>query len=224
MVVLDTVREHLFLLAHDEDKKLRPLIHPSTLGVGLAGAGIIDLLIDDRIHIDHGRAYVTNLYNRTRTGDPITDDVLTIVHAVQPAPPLPRLLRDLAGGLYERTQAGLVAAGVLIRVERRLRSHYALTQPMATVSIRAAVRSRLDGKTYQSVDYLIVDALCALISALGLQHSLMAFSTAREINEQLQQITARIANLSHGGPTGAIPLVSAMVREAVGDDATAVYR
>jgi hypothetical protein len=37
-----SVREQLFLLAHDEYREFRPRIHLSALGIGLAGAALID--------------------------------------------------------------------------------------------------------------------------------------------------------------------------------------
>lgn len=217
-----SVRERLFLIAHDEDKNFRPRLHLPALGIGLAGAAVIDLLIANRLHITAGTADLTDYFDHSPTGNPVTDHVLRTVRTMTPRPPLSALLTLLGPDLYERTLGQLVAAGVLLRTSRRIRATYRPADIATMVRIRAKVRYRLNGDQDNNV---VTDALCALVSALQLHDCLLFFLSTSEIEALIQPVIRRIPELAADGtPITAIPRVAAAVRHAVGDLATAVFR
>lgn len=218
---LRLVREQLFLLAHDEDNHLRPRLHVPALGVGLAGAGIIDLMVAHRIHISNGRAYVSDLYDTQGSGDPVTDHVLQRLRSLRAAPLLPALLRELGPDLYPRTLGALTAQGVITQGRRFGRIRYEVARPALANRIRGKVRYRINGNDRPKVD---TDALCALISALNLQDCLIFQLSRDQTDDLLFQIATQIpSKVMVGDPVAAIPKVAYAVHQAVGDLATAPF-
>lgn len=213
------VREHLFLLAHDEDRKCRLRIHQPALGIGLAGAALIDLLIADRIHLANGRIYLTDLYDRTSILDPINDHVLGTIRRVRSAVPVVELIKKLAPEMYERTCGSLIADGVLDQTARWGRRQLALRTSGTVVRIRSKLRQRADGRGAAD---LPTDALCALISALNLHECMLFWRSRAELEPRLQSVVEEIPFLAaRGSPVAAIPHIAQAVRHAVGDLGTA---
>ncbi len=211
------VREQLFLLAHDEEHKFRLRIHAPALGIGLAGAALVDLLIAERIHLTGGRIFISNHYDRSSTQDPVNDYVLNLLRS-RPAVPLLELLKGLGPAMYERTRGALIADGVLAETGR-WRRHHTLLTPSAVIRVRAKARRRVDGHGDADIH---TDALCALVSALNLHGALLFWQTRAEVEPRLQGITADIPRLAaRGSPVIAIPDISAAVQRAVGDISTA---
>jgi len=210
-----SVRERLFLIAHDEDKNFRPRLHLPALGIGLAGAAVIDLLIANRVRITDGRADLTDYFDHSTTGDPVTDHVLRAVRALTPRPPLPALLTLLGPDLYERTLGQLVAAGVLLRAGRRLRAVYRPADIATLVRIRGKVRYRLNGDQDNNV---VTDALCAVVSALQLHDCLLFFLSTGEIEALMRPVIQRIPKLAADQASlAAIPDVAVAVQHAAAD-------
>jgi hypothetical protein len=219
------VRDQLFLIAHDEEKRFRPWINVGAIGIGLAGATVMDLLIANRVMVHGGKAYLVDPYERTLTRDALTDYVLLTVRDMEPTPPLAALLAHLGPAMYDRTLGGLLNAGFLSRLTRRRRANYGPTDPGLMVSIRSKVRYRFNGDLSATI---VTDALCALVSAVQLHDALMFHLRRSEVDDRLQEISARIPMLvardMPGSPSSAIPDVADAVRQAIGDLATAVFR
>jgi len=187
------VREQLFVLAHDEHRGgWKERLHQPALSVGLAGAAIIDLLIDRRVHLVNQAVTVTDLYDRSVTGDAVTDGVLGLVR--QRSLPLPAILDRVAGGMYERTRGGLVHRGVLVEkplrvLGVRLSDRVVLAHEYIAIRNRAKVVRRADGRDGPTP---AADAMCVLLLALGMQDCLILprEEADRGLNLVLQQMQA----------------------------------
>ncbi|MFD1047795.1 GPP34 family phosphoprotein [Kibdelosporangium lantanae] len=70
-----SLSENLFFLGHDPFTG-KPRVRQDILDIGLAGAALADLVLDERVALDNG---VVVLRNRYATGDPLTDRVLTMI-------------------------------------------------------------------------------------------------------------------------------------------------
>jgi hypothetical protein len=231
---VSSVRDRLWLLAHDEHYDLRPLVDVRALGIGLVAATLTDLLLQDRIYVQRGLIYL----NRRHTGpaaDPIAADILSAI-AENPAPRIADVVRGarpdvLDDGhnpyqrLYDRTIAGLVVAGHLLEQHRKLRNtRLQFADPNLVTSIRADLRARL--VTYHSRGQLdpATDCLCALVLALNLHSVLVLPFTTGEAEQILVEITGGIpARAGRGSPLSIVPLLVQIVRNAVGDLATAPF-
>lgn len=213
------VRSGLWLLAHDEDRRMHPHLGLQALGIGLAGAALIDLLHAGRVRLTEGRVHV--LDDWSSSGDLIADDIQLRIRALSEPPPLVPLLRDLGPGLYESTRTELLEAGVIQCHRQRLRrSQYGLTRPGTTVRMRAKIAHR-------ATDHLIArdfatDALCALTIALGLHECLvLVYCTAREAGPLLRLVTDHIPQTQESPAAAVVPGIATAVSHAVGDLATA---
>ncbi|WP_067504521.1 GPP34 family phosphoprotein [Actinoplanes sp. TFC3] len=231
---IGTLRERLWLLAHDDRTDLQLLLPVGSLSIGLMAATLTDLLLTERITLDEGYLYPTRAGNRQTPADldPVTAGVLHAITIDQPR--LAELLRaasaDLAAGehhpyvrLYQRTQAALVAAGLVVEHRRTLRpSRYRLADPSALSWNKGQLNHRLVYH-YRTGDPAI-DSLCALVAALNLQAVLVTPYSSTEAAQVLRQI---VHDLGEHAPTGspltAVPQLVTAVREAVGDLATAIF-
>ena len=218
------LHEQLFLLAHDEDHRMRPTVHLPALGVGLAGAALIDLMDAGRVHIPDGPPYgpcVTDLYDRSPATDPVTNHVLQSIRTLDKVPPMPALLRELGADLYDRTLGGLIAQGVIAPQQHWGRTRHHLVRSGTTVYIRAEIRSRVDARSRPNVN---TDSLCALIWALNMHDCLFIASRRAEVDELLVTVMQQIPDVAPtGSPLQAIPHIAQSIRLAVGDLATAAF-
>jgi hypothetical protein len=228
-----SVRERLWLLAHDEYTDMRPRINVRALDIGLAAAALVDLLLWDRITVDGGLIYF-NADNRGAVGDPIARDILRAI-AAGPAPRLAEVLHEaraeLLGGvpspfqdLYQHTRAVLVAGGYLSEQRRRLRgTRYTLSDSTLIFSIRGQLNYVL-ALYPRGASSLASDCLIALIWALELHSRLpMPYSTG-EAEPILNGITWDIPR--HAGkesPLTVVPHLATLVRHTVGDLATSAF-
>lgn len=230
-----SVRQQLWLLAHDENYEMRPRIDTRALDIGLAAAVLVDLMLSDRIRVDGGLIF-WNRENRDAVGDPIAANVARAI-AVGPAPRLAEVLREarvelLGGehspfqGLYAHTRAVLIADGYLIEQRRRLfGSRYSLTEQhkSVTFSLLGKISHRL--ARYPAVDDdLAFDCLLALVWALELHSKLpMVYSTS-EAEPVLSHMTEQIPwRAGEGSPLTVVPHLAKLVRHAVGELATAQF-
>jgi Golgi phosphoprotein 3 GPP34 len=228
------VRDRLWLLAHDEHHELRPLIDVRALGIGLVAATLTDLLLHDRIYVQHGLIYL----NSRHTGpaaDPIATDILEAITEEQ-APHIAEVVRGARADLlddgynpyrrlYDHTIAGLVVAGHLLEQRRRLRSvRLQFADPNLVTSIRADLRERL--VMYYSRGQMdpAADCLCALVLALDLHSVLVLPFSTSEAEQILLEITGGIpVRAGRGSPLTIVPQLVQIVRNAVGDLATAPF-
>ena len=230
---ITSVREQLWVLAHDEDDGLRPRIDVRALGVGLLGATLVDLLLLKRIQIHDGRVYLYGTRALRDVNDPIASGVLYAI-TNGGGPPLAGVLRgshaearddtpNPYAGCYDRTLAGLINAGVVVTHRRRLRAtRYALDDIRTAQWMRNHFSRRLWQREPDADPAR--DSLCALAWALGLHSTLLLpFSTGdadlilRDVIAQIPQRVGRRSVLT------TVPHIAEGVRHAVGDLATAVF-
>ena len=228
-----SVRERLWLLAHEDDNGLRPLVDVRAMDIGLTGAAIADLLLSDHIEVREGYLYPHGRHREDIT-DPIASDILAVITAGGPPLWLPEVFRSAraetsAGAwrpfqrLYARTVRELVASGGLLAQQRLLRSARYLPADSALLSsVRAQFNRRL--AFFHDPADPSVDSLCALAWALNLHSGLaMPYSTG-EADEILIKIVSEIpARVREGSPLVSLPELAAGVRYAVGDLATAAF-
>ena len=229
------VRDRLFLLAHDEDRGFRPRIHLRTLGVGLSGAVLIDLVAAGRIHVAGNKAAITDLYDHRQVGDPIDDHALATVrasylpppasHTLPPAvrpgsPSLRDLITRMAAGIYERTLGGLVAAGLVTHTRIRLgRSRYQPADQTVLVHAGGAIRDVVAGRSGADE---ATDGLCALIRLLRL-HDALYLGDPSQVDPGLAQASVRLQTHATQPCTDILAIVAA-IDAAIGDITVAVYR
>ena len=233
LLQIGTVRERLWLLAHDDRRDLEPRLHSSVLEIGLIAATLVDLLLADRIVVAGGYVY-RGAPGHRRTApavlDPITAGVLESV--TEETPRLTDMLRagnaDPPAGehhpyvrLYQRTHAALVAAGIIVEQRRKLRaSRFQLADPAGLawnkrqISHRLVCHDRPGGTT--------IDGLCALVGALNLHTTLVTPYEPHEAGQILHTITQQIpARPGPTSPLAVIPHLPDRVRDAVGGLAAA---
>ncbi|MGC4851880.1 GOLPH3/VPS74 family protein [Micromonospora sp. DT4] len=218
------LRDDLFLLGHDDDTG-QPHLHRQALALGMAGAVLIDLVLAGRVTLDPnddthpaGDRWLRTYTDRP-VGDLIADTAIASIHHARAAPPLKVWLRGFADDLYERTRAGLVAAGILHHTARRrlgglVRADtYLATDTKWAVIARARLRYLAAGR--QQPDNHTA-ALAGLVAVLGL-------ATHLYLNEDTTILTTRLKTIAdhHHRP---VRDITAAVDAAVGDLATATYR
>lgn len=217
------LRDELFLLGHNDDTG-HPHIHRQALALGLAGAVLIELFLAGRIALDPtddrpaGERWL-RLYSDQPVGDLIADTALAAIRRGRTAPPVKVFLRGFADDLYERTRAGLVAAGILRQVTRRRLGGLARTDtylPTDTkwpVVARARLRYLAAGREQPDNH---TAALAGLVATLGLATHLYLDDDTATLIERLKAI----AEQHHRSVWD----ITAAVDAAVGDLATAAYR
>lgn len=225
---ITSVRDRLWLLAHDERRNLRPCIDVRALAVGLTGATLIDLLLQDRIHVQQGL-----IHPRGRHNGPIGDPVCAALeHAIgsgrnreshdpQLAPRLIDVLRDPSLRMYDRTVGMLIAAGILVDERRRRGAQYRLDP----ADINQWLRSQFIRALFRPVESdATLDSLCALVRALNLHSTLVLPYSTEEADALLRRITNRIPERTGpASPLAVIPHLATQVHHTIGDLATAAF-
>ncbi|MEU1969422.1 GPP34 family phosphoprotein [Micromonospora sediminicola] len=216
------LRDELFLLGHNDDTG-QPHLHRQALAVGLAGAVLIELVLAGRVVLDSedrsaGERWV-RLYVDRPVGDLIADTALASIRHARTAPPLRTWLREFADDLYERTRAGLVAAGILRHTTHRrlgglLRAEaYLPTDTRWSVVARARLRYLAAGREQPDNH---TAALAGLVAVLNLTSNLYLDDDTTALTGHLRTIAAQ-----HHRP---VRDITTAVDAAVGDLATAAYR
>ncbi|MBM0256498.1 GPP34 family phosphoprotein [Micromonospora sp. 4G55] len=218
------LRDELFLLGHDDDTG-QPHIHRQALALGMAGAVLIDLFLAGRVILDPHDDTRPASHQRLRlrihrpVGDLIADTAISSIRYAHPAPPLPGWLRGFADDLYERTRAGLVAAGILRHTTRRrlgglVRAEvYRASDSKWAVVARARLRYLAAGREQPDNH---TAALAGLVAVLGL-------ATHLYLDDDTDALTAHLKTIAdqHHRP---VRDITAAVDATVGDLATATYR
>ncbi|TDC37660.1 GPP34 family phosphoprotein [Micromonospora sp. 15K316] len=218
------LRDELFLLGHDDDTG-HPHIHRQALALGLAGAVLIDLFLAGRITLDpqtdshpNGERWL-RLHTDRPVGDLISDTAIAAIRHGRTAPPVKAFLRTFSGDLYERTRAGLVAAGILRHSTRRRfgglahTDTYLATDSKWSVVARARLRYLAHGR--EQPDHHTA-ALAGFVATLGLTEHLYLHDDTTTLTERLKTI----AEQHHRS----VRDITITVDAAVGDLATAAYR
>lgn len=216
---VDSLRDQIWLLGHDETRDLQPRIDARALGVGLAGATVADLLIEGHLVIQEG---CVSPQGRGRPADPVAAAVLEMIRERPEAPLLTDVLRAPIARFSERVHALLIANGIVYEERRTLRgARYRLVNDDAATWIRHDFVRRLYRNDLPDA---AVDTLCALVWALKLHHTLVLPYPTSEADDILRAITDEIP--VRAGPTSryfAIPQIAFGIRHAIGDLATAVF-
>jgi hypothetical protein len=181
-----TMREDLFLLAHDDAGKL--LIPETSLGAGLAGATLIGLLLDGRVGVGEGRLEV---FDDKPTGDAEADATLDAIGA-NTAPCGPRAwVSWISHGAYERVGDAMVDAGLAERVVVRRLGFVPLSRTRPgdqsdLVRVRSRVRYAIHGRDLPDAE---TAALCGLVRVLRLEGSLLLSMPAADLLIGLERMT-----------------------------------
>jgi hypothetical protein len=177
-----SLRNDVFLLAHDDDGRL--FVTEPVISSGLAGATLIDLLLSGRVAVVDGRL---DVIDSAITGDPEADRTLEAI-ATDTGPTGPRAwVSWLAADAYERTGLLLEAAGVVRRsTVRRLgllpAPRCAPTNIEDLVRLRARLRYGLHSA--EPLDPATA-ALCGLVRVLRLHSSLLLSMPSAELLDAL---------------------------------------
>jgi Golgi phosphoprotein 3 (GPP34) len=110
-----TLAEDLFLLATDASTG-RLLIDPTHLDLGLSGALLLDLVLQERLALRDSHVTVTD---PGPTGHPLLDRTLSEITAAKPNAP-GHWVRHLTHGLRRTVKDRLVEAGVLSRDDHKV--------------------------------------------------------------------------------------------------------
>jgi hypothetical protein len=182
-----SLRDDLFLLAHDDAGKL--VVPETHLGAGLAGATLIDLLLAGRIAVAQGRL---NVLDATSTGDEETDATIQSIQA-NTAPCGPRAwVSWISHGAYERVTDLLVKDGVVRRMTGRRLGVLSVNRCLPEnqedlVRVRSRVRYAIHGRDLPDQ---LTAALCGLVRVLRLEASLLLSTPTSELLLALERMTA----------------------------------
>ncbi|MFC4113167.1 GOLPH3/VPS74 family protein [Nonomuraea zeae] len=207
------LHQDLYLIAHDQAGK--PLIHQSSMALGLAGAVLLDLVLSGYVAVARGQGAVLR---RPPTGDEIGDGLLSDLARGHPGKEVKSLIKKAADGLHERTRAALVASGVLVRVSKRRLgmlpyTRYQLADIASVVRASSGVRSAVEG--WKPPDARCA-ALCGLVAVLRLEEELYLDVPAARLITRLREIATA------GAPV--VDELVGVVDTLVAEAAVAVYR
>ncbi|NRQ32843.1 GPP34 family phosphoprotein [Nonomuraea sp. NN258] len=207
------LHQELYLISHDHSGK--PLIHQSSMALGLAGAVLLDLALRERLTIVQGQASVSD---RTPVGDAVTDSLIPQIAQDRANRDVKFWIKRLAPDMYDRTCGSLVAAGVLTKVtKRRLGmlpyTRYQLTDMAAVVRAAAGVRSAVEG--WKQPDDRSA-ALCGLVAVLRVETELY-------LDQPSSQLVGRLRTIARES-TPAVQDVVTIVETLIAEAALAVYR
>ena len=182
-----SLRDDVFLLAHDDAGKLA--VPEAHIGAGLAGATLIELLLNRRIAVLDGRLVVLDA---SSTGDEEIDATLQAIDA-NTAPCGPRAwVSWIAHGAYERTADALVVAGMVRQVTVRRLGLVAVGRILPVnlkdlVRVRSRVRFAIHGRELPDEP---TAALCGLVRVLRLESSLLLSMPRSDLLLALERVTA----------------------------------
>jgi hypothetical protein len=186
-----SLRADLFLLSHDDGGK--PVRHEASIGAGLAGATLIELLLGGRVVVAEGRLDVCD---PSRTGDDETDATIDAI-AANTAPCGPRAwVSWISHGAYDRVAETLATAGVVRRdTVRRLglvpATRWLACDPEDLVRARSRVRYAVHGRDAPDPR---TAALCGLVRVLRLESTLLLSMPSEDLLLGLARMAEGTAN------------------------------
>lgn len=210
-----TLRDQLYLLAHERDGQLKT--HMPSLRLGLAAAVVIDLILAERISVTSGRIHVDPIFSRL-PDDSINAATWTAITIAGPGNDLRACLRWLSDDIYERTRSSLYAAGHLLRRERKRflggkDEIWRPRQPEVTVWIAGPVYRALS--THALVDTPTY-ALAGLIRALHLHQAIGVNLASGDLLAYLRELAERSGS--------SVCETLNILERLIGDVATAAFR
>jgi hypothetical protein len=182
-----SLRDDLFLLAHDDGGKLA--VSEVNVGAGLAAATLIDLLLTARVAVVDGRL---DVLDSALTGDEEADATIEAIQA-NTAPIGPRAwVSWISHGAYERVADSLVAAELVRRTTTRRLGVLSVTRcvpadPDDLVRVRGRVRYAIHGRELPDPP---TAALCGLVRVLRLERSLLLSTPTNDLLLALERMTA----------------------------------
>lgn len=192
------IAAELLLLALDE-KSGRSLVDSTTLGAGLIGAAVVDLVLDDALELVQGDDGPVKAGRLNRTGRNAPRDepmslILDRVHGKKPKSAVSELYawswQDHAGKLKQQLLEGMAAEGLLSREDHKVMGLFPTTRwKEADGRDEAEIRSRLravvvDG---QEPDER-TGALVSLVSALDLAPKLFPDADKRLVKKRAEEV------------------------------------
>ncbi|WP_157250500.1 GOLPH3/VPS74 family protein [Nonomuraea typhae] len=204
--------QDLFVVCHQENGK--PLVHRSSIALGLAGAVLADLVLSGRVTLDKSGAAAAEL---TATGDPVIDTYAREFLRDPAGLDALTWAKGVAADVYDRTRRELVNAGVLVAVTGRRLGMLPYTRYQtdmaAIVRASADVRSAVSG--WRDIGARGA-TLCGLVLVLQVHTELY-------IGQSDAQLGANLLTIARGHSPQVKSLV-ALVERLVGEAAVAVYR
>jgi hypothetical protein len=182
-----SLRDDLFLLAHDDAGRL--IGSEASLGAGLAGATLIDLLLTGKVAVEEGRLVVVD---HGGTNDEETDATIEAIRA-NTAPIGPRAwVSWISHGAYERVAESLIAADVVRRETVRRLGLLSATRHLPVdaddlVRVRGRVRYAIHSNQPPDAP---TSALCGLVRVLRLESSLLLSMATSELLLALERTAA----------------------------------
>ncbi|GLW97956.1 GPP34 family phosphoprotein [Microtetraspora sp. NBRC 16547] len=205
--------QDLYLIAHDPTGK--PLIHQASLGIGLAGAVLLDLALSGRLDITQGRLSV---YDRNPIGDSVADSLIPVILQDRDNRDTRFWIRKVAEDIYDRACGGLVAAGVLTRVTKRrmgmmTQTRYQPVDAAPVVRARSGVRQAVEAWEHPDARSA---ALCGLVGVLRLEAAL-------HLSQPSGQIVGRLRSIAREHPRPVNDVIG-VVEALISENAVATYR
>ena len=202
----------LFLTAHDEHGE--PLIHRPSLGLGLTGAALLDLMLDKRLALQDNQAWAPDA---EPCGDLVTDTLVRTVGRDGARRPLAAWLREGTAGMYGQvahvlTTSGQVVPGTYRRLGLR-RQVMIPTDPVIRARMQTDLLHVYHGRRTGGPSWA---ALCGLIGVLRLQRALDVETGTHETLTRLRWIAnTQVPDCA---------AVLAAIKALHGDMALAAYR
>jgi hypothetical protein len=182
-----TLAEDLFLLATDAST-CRPLVDTTHLDLGLGGALLLDLVLQQRVVLRDSQVTVID---PRPTGDSLLDSALSEIAAAKPHEP-GHWVRHLTHGLRHTVKVRLVEAGVLCRDDHKVLG-----------IIRIHRTHETDGRLHHELEDQLHDAvvlshtpsretaaLASLALAVGLDRHLFPRSDRRAVRRRMAEVAA----------------------------------
>jgi hypothetical protein len=182
-----SLRTDVFLLAHDDAGRL--IGSEASIGAGLAGATLIELLLAGRVAVADGRL---DVIDSALTGDEESDATLEAI-AANTAPCGPRAwVSWISHGAYGRVAEHLAAAGMIRRTTGRRLGLLPVQRCVPNhdedlIRVRARVRYAIHGTQLPDPE---TAALCGLVRVLRLESSLLLSMPTSDLLLALERMTA----------------------------------
>jgi hypothetical protein len=206
------LRDELFLLAHDGAGK--PVVHPDSLDVGVAGARLAELVLAGRLVVSRGRVAVAE---PTATGEPEADALLVAVLNAPEPPPVAAVLAHLRAGSADRVRDDLLRAGVVTRVSARRFGLVAVNRWPADEEVVRPIMVRVWYAAHGRAQPDPVTAtLCGLVHGVLLHEHVF-------VGMPMTGLAQRLVRIRQGSP-GTLREVVTAVAAMVAAQAVAIYR
>jgi len=192
------IAAELLLLALDE-KSGKSLVDSSTLGAGLIGAAVVDLVLDGALELVQGEGGPVKPGRLARTGrnEPTTEPLTLIlekVHDKKPKKAVSELYawswKDHPGKLKDQLLEQMAAEGLLTKEDHKVLGLFASTRwKEADGRDEAAIRARVRAVVVDGQDPdERTGALVSLVSALDLAAKLFPDADKKQVKARAEEV------------------------------------